>query len=213
MTPSSPNYQSCRESRCGSEKGEGVNQKKEPKQTKEESVALGILVLGGLWLWANRDSVGQALDKTRTVVLVVVVVVVVVGVVWWVWSWRVGRLRRIGGTGRRGRGWDPEGRAVIAVVPVRGGGRRRGGAGPGLGRGKGDPVMDFWRSLLRTAGDLNTASRRVIRVAWSAHEGDGLVWSVSVDHEIKRSVERRVDLVWPEHKIEPLPLDDRGCDF
>ena len=98
---------------------------------------------------------------------------------------------------------------MIAVVPVRGGGRQRGGAGPGLGRGKGDPVMDFWRSLLRTAGDLNTASRRVIRVAWSAHEGDGLVWSVSVDHEIKRSVERRVDLVWPEHKIERLPLDDR----
>ena len=74
MTPSSPNYQSCRESRCGSEKGEGVNQKKEePKQTKEESVALGILLLGGLWLLANHDSVGQALDKARTVV--------------WSWSW------------------------------------------------------------------------------------------------------------------------------
>ena len=69
--------------------------------------------------------------------------------------------------------------------------------------------MVLWRWLLRTAGDLNTASRRVVRVLWAAHEGDGLVWGVSVDREIKRRVKRAVVGLWPEHKIEPWPYDAR----
>ena len=166
--------------------------------------ALAALFVGPLlWsTWAGPRLVVN-LDRLVQVVAVVVVVGCVAAVVWWVRRWLVGGRADVGG------GWHLEGREVIAVVPLRGGGRRRAGAGPGLGRGKDDPVMVLWRWLLRTAGDLNTASRRVVRVLWAAHEGDGLVWGVSVDREIKRSVERAVSSVWPEHRIEPWPYDAR----
>ena len=181
------------------QKGEGMS-RKETKHVKGDLLG-GFLLFGvlaavfvGPWLKANRGRVVQ-------VVAVAVVVGCVAAVVWWVRRWLVS------GRGDVGGGWHPEGREVIAVVPVQDGGRRRAGAGPGLGRGKGDPVMDFWPWLLHTAGDLNTASRRVVRVLWAAHEGNGLVWGVSVDRDLRRSVERAVGSVWPEHKIEPWPPD------
>ena len=191
-----------------------MNEKKaEPKQATDGPVPL-LLLLGVLLLVAYRDRVAQVLDQVRDKASSVVTWATLVGVVvfagvvvWGVRRWRVSRLGGLSGTGVRG-GWDPADRVEIAVVPVLGGRRRRAGVGPGLGRGKGDGVTDFWSELLRQAGGLNPASRRVVRALW-AHEGDGLVWGVSVDRYMARSVRRALESVWPETRIELWPPDDR----
>ena len=183
-------------------KGEDVSEKKaEPKQATGGPVPFLLLLGAMLWL-AHRDEVSPV------VAWVALVGVVFAGVVvWGVRRWQQGRLGGLGGTGR-GRGWDPVGRVEFAVVPERGGGRRRDGVGPGLGQQKGDPVVDFWSWLLHQAGSLHTADQRVVRLMW-AHEGDGLVWGISVDRVLARSVKRAADKIWSENSIQPWLPDGR----
>ena len=180
-----------------------VSEKKaEPKQATGGPVPFLLLLGAMLWL-AYRDEVSPV---AAWVALVGVVVFAGV-VVWGVRRWQQGRLGGLGGTGR-GRGWDPVGRVEFAVVPERGGGRRRDGVGPGLGQQKGDPVVDFWSWLLHQAGSLHTADQRVVRLMW-AHEGDGLVWGISVDQVLARSVKRAADKIWSENSIQPWLPDGR----
>ena len=83
--------------------------------------ALAALFVGPLlWsTWAGPRLVVN-LDRLVQVVAVVVVVGCVAAVVWWVRRWLVGGRADVGG------GWHLEGREVIAVVPLRGGGASAG---------------------------------------------------------------------------------------
>ena len=190
-----------------------MNQKKEDSRHPRGGGLLGaVIVVVVLWVgwlsswWeANRDTVSEILEIVRLVVWWAAlgwVLWIVPRLVWGWWSRRSGRA----GGKRVGDGWDPGGRAMFAVVPVRGG-RRQPGMGPK--RGKGGGVVELWSWLLRHTGGLDTVSGRVARVLWT-HGGDGkLVWGLSVDREIERSVKRAVAEAWPETVIEPWPLDGR----
>ena len=142
-------------------------------------VVVGVLWVGWLspWWAAHRVAVGGFLETARLVVWWLALGWVVWIVPRMVWGWWSRRSRRAGG--RRGEvGWDPAGRAVFAVVPVRGGGRRA-GMGPGSRRGRtGERAVDFGSWLLRHASGLATGSGRVVRVLW-AGDGEGkLVWGL-----------------------------------
>ena len=181
-----------------------MNDKKEEVSGLFAFVAVATvawLSLGRPWWEANRGSVLQVLTVVGSGVALLGFAGVVV---WGLRRWRAGSLGR---TGRR-RGWDPVDRVEIAVMLERGGGRRRGGVGPGLGQQKGDPVVDFWSWLLRHAGGLHTPGQRVVRVMW-AHEGDGLVWGVSVDQALARSVKRAAEKIWSKNSIQPWPRDGK----
>ena len=104
-----------------------------------------------------------------------------------------------------GSGGVLAGRVVLWLVPVRGGGGR---SGPGVRRGKrGAAEAAFWSWVLRHVGGLVSGSGRVVRVVWAFFEGE-LVWGLSVDAELARSVERAVGDVWSGHRVERWPLDD-----
>ena len=173
---------------------------------------VGVLWVGWLspWWSANRVAVSEFLETARLVVWWLAlgwVVWIVPRKVWGWWS------RRSARAGRRGEvGWDPAGRAVFAVVPVRGGGGRRAGMGPRPRRRRtaGGEAVEFGSWMLRHASGLATGPGRVARVLW-ARDGEGkLVWGLSVDRELERSVKRAVGKVWPQTRIEPWPLEDRA---
>ena len=177
-------------------------------------VVVGVLWVGWLspWWAANRVAVGGFLETARVVVWWLALCWVVGVVAWMVWGWWSGRSARAGG--RSGVGWDPAGRAVFAVVPVRGGGggRRRAGTGRGPRRRRrtGGEAVDFGSWLLRHASGLATGPGRVARVLW-AGDGEGkLLWGLSIDRGLERSVKRAVGKVWPQTRIEPWPLEDRA---
>ena len=174
-------------------------------------VVVGVLWIGWLspWWAAHRVAVGGFLETARLVVWWLALGWVVWIVPRMVWGWWSRRSRRAGG--RRGEvGWDPAGRAVFAVVPVRGGGRRA-GMGPGSRRGRaGERAVDFGSWLLRHASGLATGPGRVVRVLWAGDGEAKLVWGLSVDRELERSVKRAVGKVWPQTRVERWPLEDRA---
>ena len=191
-----------------------MNQKKGETGQARNGVLGVLIVVGGLWLlwvqpwWeSNRAAVSEVLGTARVVVwwAALAAVSVWVGfVVWGVRCWWVGRSGRVGGESV-GSGGDLAGRVVLWVVPVRGGGGR---SGPGVRRGKrGAAEAAFWSWVLRHVGGLVSGSGRVVRVVWAFFEGE-LVWGLSVDRELARSVERAVGEVWSGHRVERWPLDD-----
>ena len=171
-----------------------------------------IAVLGwGAWLtlvdWWEVNRV-VVLERLRVAGVVVfgLGVTVLVTVRWWK------RRRSEAPVGGRavGDGWAPDKRAVVAVAPPVGGPRGR-PSGSGLpGRVKTNPVVEFWPLLLGQAARLpGGSSERVVRALWVLKDGK-LVWGVSVDRELGRSVSRAVASVWPGARVEPWPFDEPG---
>ncbi len=149
-----------------------MNQKRE-ENGRSRGLLGAVIVLGALWIgwlspwWAaNRVAVGGFLETARLVVWWLAL-----GWVLWIvprkaWGWWSRRSRRAAGK-RGGVGWDPGSRAVFAVVPVRGGGRRA-GMGPGSRRRRagGERAVEF--------GSCCCVMRAVwllVRVGWSGFCG------------------------------------------
>ena len=190
----------------------GMNQKKEEENGQARNGVLGVLiVVGGFWLlWGQPwwDAYGHIVRLVVWWAALAVVLAWLGLVVSAVRCWWVGRSGRVSGE-RAGSGGVLAGRVVLWLVPVRGGGGRSGpGPGPGVRRGNPDAAeAAFWSWVLRHVGGLVSGSGRVVRVVWAFFEGE-LVWGLSVDRELARSVERAVGDVWPGHRIEPWPLHD-----
>ena len=170
-------------------------------------VVMGFVVWGaGLWLlewWeVHRVVVLQRLRMAGIVVLSVLIVVMLL-LKWW--------FSRSGGVGGKavGSGWADDDREVVMVAPAvdRGGRGRPAGLDPR--RMKTSPVLEPWPHLLRQAGRWSGSSRGVVRVLW-ARDGEGLVFGVSVDRDLGRSMNRAVGSVWLGARVEPWPLDDEG---
>ena len=162
---------------------------------------LGAASVAWSWLVENRVLV---LGWVKQATVVVLSLFIVGRLLWGWWS------SRSGGAGGKavGDGWDVGDREELAVVLASGGGGRSSvGLDP---RRRVSPVLEFWPVLLRQAAGLSSPAR-VVRVLWAV-VGGKLVWGVSVDRELGRSVRRAVGSVWPAARVVEWPAgaDDRA---